>query len=428
MFMLHLPGQSCATVCETNERHVKQAVNSLMGHCNISSSDYYILYNGRISTDEDIIHPLHSYHVTFRVLGGKGGFGSMLRALGAQIEKTTNREACRDLSGRRMRDVNNEKRLREWVAKSSEREKAKEERRRERRERMKAPRYKFDDPEYEEQKSSTAERLDDALQQGLQRTSKGPTVNKGKKRRAVDAEVDPKKAKEWLGIDVGTDSDNSSSAGSDSERGAAAGNVPDSISKCELLAAVGGQLPEYSSSSSSLSGDEVEKASCAATCATTRDSSVVEDDDDDAQEPDAQSDGCADAMTSLNCVRGGSDPGFCMIDEKKSQENGETSKDEFGLQESKKTELSPSSVEKAVSLSTDCLDVLQIAESLELDVHDSAESLEELGLEVLKAALMARGVKCGGTLQERARRLYSLKGLKPDEIPPSLLAKPVSKK
>ena len=27
--------------------------------------------------------------------GGKGGFGSMLRALGAQIEKTTNKDACR---------------------------------------------------------------------------------------------------------------------------------------------------------------------------------------------------------------------------------------------------------------------------------------------------------------------------------------------
>jgi len=38
------------------------------------------------------------------------GFGSMLRSIGAQIEKTTNREACRDLSGRRMRDINNEKR------------------------------------------------------------------------------------------------------------------------------------------------------------------------------------------------------------------------------------------------------------------------------------------------------------------------------
>ena len=33
----------------------------------------------------------------------------MLRSIGAQIEKTTNREACRDLSGRRMRDINNEK-------------------------------------------------------------------------------------------------------------------------------------------------------------------------------------------------------------------------------------------------------------------------------------------------------------------------------
>ena len=44
-----------------------------------------------------------------RLPGGKGGFGSMLRAIGARIEKTTNHEACRDLSGRRMRDVNHEK-------------------------------------------------------------------------------------------------------------------------------------------------------------------------------------------------------------------------------------------------------------------------------------------------------------------------------
>ena len=46
------------------------------------------------------------------LVGGKGGFGAMLRALGAQIDKTTNREACRDLSGRRLRDVNEEDRLR----------------------------------------------------------------------------------------------------------------------------------------------------------------------------------------------------------------------------------------------------------------------------------------------------------------------------
>ena len=49
--------------------------------------------------------------ITPKLPGGKGGFGSMLRAIGAQIEKTTNREACRDLSGRRLRDINEEKRF-----------------------------------------------------------------------------------------------------------------------------------------------------------------------------------------------------------------------------------------------------------------------------------------------------------------------------
>ena len=56
------------------------------------------------------------------LLGGKGGFGSLLRAIGAQIQKTTNHEAMRDLSGRRQRDVNNEQRAREYVAKQAERE------------------------------------------------------------------------------------------------------------------------------------------------------------------------------------------------------------------------------------------------------------------------------------------------------------------
>jgi len=44
----------------------------------------------------------------------------------------------------------------------------KAERRRERRERMKAgaARHRFDDPQYEQQKASIAENLDDALEEG----------------------------------------------------------------------------------------------------------------------------------------------------------------------------------------------------------------------------------------------------------------------
>lgn len=47
--------------------------------------------------------------------GGKGGFGAMLRGT-TGTKKTTNFDACRDLSGRRLRDVNNERRVQEFVA------------------------------------------------------------------------------------------------------------------------------------------------------------------------------------------------------------------------------------------------------------------------------------------------------------------------
>lgn len=37
------------------------------------------------------------------------GFGSLIRAMGSQINKSTNKEACRNLGGRRVRDINAEK-------------------------------------------------------------------------------------------------------------------------------------------------------------------------------------------------------------------------------------------------------------------------------------------------------------------------------
>jgi len=59
-------------------------------------------------------------------------------------------------------------RLQEWAAKAADREKAKAERRQERRERMKAgaAKHRFDDPQYEQQKASIAENLEDAMEEG----------------------------------------------------------------------------------------------------------------------------------------------------------------------------------------------------------------------------------------------------------------------
>lgn len=61
---------------------------------------------------------------------------------------------------------------------------------------------------------------------------------------------------------------------------------------------------------------------------------------------------------------------------------------------------------------------------LDLSAFSSPEELASLGLDRLKSALMALGIKCGGTLEERAQRLFSTKGKR--NIDPSLMAKKTS--
>ena len=46
---------------------------------------------------------------------------------------------------------------------------------------------------------------------------------------------------------------------------------------------------------------------------------------------------------------------------------------------------------------------------LDLEGAGSPEDLEAAGLDQLKEALRSRGLKCGGTLQERACRLFSVR-------------------
>ena len=65
-------------------------------------------------------------------------------------------------------------------------------------------------------------------------------------------------------------------------------------------------------------------------------------------------------------------------------------------------------------------------EALELENISSIAELEALGLDRLKAALLAAGLKCGGTLQQRAQRLFSIKGKSREEIDPKLLTKPMN--
>lgn len=62
---------------------------------------------------ECAIGPEASLDLTLPLLGGKGGFGNLLKHAHVQ-SKVTNYDACRDLSGRRVRYVEAEKKMKVW--------------------------------------------------------------------------------------------------------------------------------------------------------------------------------------------------------------------------------------------------------------------------------------------------------------------------
>jgi len=60
---------------------------------------------------------------------------------------------------------------------------------------------------------------------------------------------------------------------------------------------------------------------------------------------------------------------------------------------------------------------------LDLSAFGSPEELASLGLDRLKSGLLALGMKCGGTLQERADRLFMTKGRDVSELPATIFTK-----
>lgn len=57
---------------------------------------------------------------------------------------------------------------------------------------------------------------------------------------------------------------------------------------------------------------------------------------------------------------------------------------------------------------------------LDLKRFHDADELRALGMDRLKEGLEALGMKCGGTLEQRADRLFSVKGKAPEDIDPKL--------
>ncbi|XP_042865595.1 replication stress response regulator SDE2-like isoform X1 [Penaeus japonicus] len=170
--------------------------------------DVVLQSKGHILSSSSVVSEDETVTATLRLPGGKGGFGSMLRAIGAQIEKTTNREACRDLSGRRLRDINEEKRLKEFISKKSEREREVQERKRQKFEKLKeTPKHVFQDESYYQQREVREKNLFDSLDKAF-------TSKSGSQKRSTSEEakpvVKPKKGRFLDDLDESSEDDSDS--------------------------------------------------------------------------------------------------------------------------------------------------------------------------------------------------------------------------
>ncbi|KAG9462788.1 hypothetical protein GDO78_023150 [Eleutherodactylus coqui] len=360
----------------------------------------------------------------------------MLRALGAQIEKTTNREACRDLSGRRLRDVNHEKAMAEWIKKQAEREAEKEQRRLERLKRKLAePKHYFTDPEYHRQCSDMSERLEDSVIKGLQASSSSAVsadssdTRKRRKKLNGGEKESGKKQCLWTGLEgleASSSSDSSSESDYESPSTSAscssAGQRPqtsdsDSDAPCCSTNAAAEQSPECIAAGSSAAADVKqpindpdEQAQHSASNTTTGPSTEQREPGGSMQESTDVEQPVCDPHKQAPCSSRIA-PTDLRTDNR--EEGG-------SMPESSDPQPEKLHVTADTQQGTPSAD----SASFNLLAFTSASELEALGLEKLKVELMALSLKCGGTLQERAARLFSVRGLTREQIDPSLFAKP----
>jgi len=107
------------------EENSKKAISSLYSELNLDKEIHYFISEGKILKDNFSLIDYNNkvIEVRIRLKGGKGGFGSSLRLQQATKKQTKNFDACRDLQGRRLRKVNQERQLNEWRMKKAEEEK-----------------------------------------------------------------------------------------------------------------------------------------------------------------------------------------------------------------------------------------------------------------------------------------------------------------
>ncbi|KAI3910737.1 hypothetical protein MKW92_001994 [Papaver armeniacum] len=352
-----------------------------------------------------------------RLLGGKGGFGSLLRGAGTKAgqKKTDNFDACRDMSGRRLRHVNAEKKLEEWKAEEEERklEKVAEDFLKKKGKELKKSGNKGDDKyieKYRQDSEKCMEGVENAVRDAFKHLGEA-------KRKSIPASGNSeKRLKLWSVEEDEDESDSSDDEGDEKsevlddgshegklkygEGSSGSGSVENSGGE---LSSPGGSTENnrgcFEVGQGSGNNDEIdgfmgpelgsreEIVPEAETVHVEGNGSVGTESESDNQTVDQSANGNLEIRDEL--------AGNSVVDEV----NG--------------------SVEEAAVAGENCS---YLEKPLNFDDFNSAADMEVLGMERLKAELQAHGLKWG-FLQERASRLFLLKTTPIDKLPKKLLAK-----
>jgi hypothetical protein len=368
-----------------------------------------LLSDGRQLQDETLVSTNGStIHLLLRLRGGKGGFGSLLRgaATKAGQKKTNNFDACRDMSGRRLRHVNAEKKMEEWRAEEGERnlEKIAEDYIKKKSKEAKKDGGAADVTakyvaKYRKVSAKCVEDVEKAVMESF-----GGSAKNSKRKKEVASGSQSKRLKIWMGKRKVDDSDSDDSDSDD--------EASDKIEKSAVISDESNcdtNKGEDGSSESVTDGKLKELPVLGPVQGPTFRSSEEEkliplvEKSDPPQIPKDSS--LNDEAVDL------SEPLLKFAEESSIKNKADGSSDE---EVNGNLEVKTVVVEEAVA---------ETQKPLCFDEYNTAFEMEVLGLERLKMELQARGLKCGGTIAQRAARLFLLKTTPVEKLPKGLFAK-----
>eukprot|EP01126_Amoeba_proteus_P058578 TRINITY_DN7575_c0_g1_i4.p1 TRINITY_DN7575_c0_g1~~TRINITY_DN7575_c0_g1_i4.p1 ORF type:complete len:409 (+),score=98.76 TRINITY_DN7575_c0_g1_i4:151-1227(+) len=326
--------------------------------------------------------PFVSISIHLRIVGGKGGFGSLLRSA-RNGKKTTNFSACRDRNGNRIRDVENARRIAEYERKKAE-EEAKQSEDYQQNERVLDKDTVERNKEYEEVRNETDVR--ESVMKGFGAIKKNGKTTKRKREEDL---------LEMYGDHLSNSMEEASTT-IEAPRSITTAPTTTTILTTDTATT---SIPIATTTTTTI------PIATTTTIPITTTTSI----------PITTTATTPITVTTTTTTISTTTPVTVTVTTSTTSTSPTT-------RLTAPTAESPMSIaETPITITT--TSPASTSPQLDLLTFNSIEELEVLGLELLKKELMSRGMKCGGTVRQRAERLWVIRGKATEEIQPTLLAK-----